>query len=156
VVASLCYAVSYVYMDRFLISRQLSPVTLAGAQLLAASGLAVLALPLVDGWKVPAWRADALLALIALGVLGTGIAYVLNYRIIADDGASAASLVTYLLPITAVVLGAVVLQEKPTTHAIIGVGIVLSGVALARRSTGTGGSRRASSGSAHNPADASG
>ncbi len=131
--ASLCYAISYVYMDRFLVSRRLSPTTLAGAQLLAASGLTVIALPLVRGWDVPVWRLDALLALLSLGILGTGVAYVLNYRIIADDGASTASLVTYLLPITAVILGAVVLREKPTVHAIVGMVVILAGVALARR-----------------------
>jgi drug/metabolite transporter (DMT)-like permease len=67
-----------------------------------------------------------------LGLLGTGVAYVLNYRIIADDGASAASLVTYLLPVTALILGAVVLRERPTVHAIVGMLVILTGVALAR------------------------
>jgi len=131
--ASLCYAISYVYMDRFLVSRQLSPITLAGAQLVTASGLTVLAFPFARGWDAPTWRLDALVALLGLGILSTGIAYVLNYRIIATDGASAASLVTYLIPITAVILGAIVLREKPTVHAIIGMVVILAGVTLARR-----------------------
>jgi len=135
--ASLCYAISYVYMDRFLVRRQLSPIALAGAQLLAASGLTVLALPLVRGWDVRVWRLDALLALLGLGILSTGIAYMLNYRIIADDGASTASLVTYLVPITAVILGTTVLREKPAVHAIVGMVVILAGVALARRGFST-------------------
>jgi drug/metabolite transporter (DMT)-like permease len=130
--ASLCFAIGYVYMDRFLVSRQLAPVTLASGQLLAASTLTVLALPFVHGWIIPAWRLDALLALLCLGILSTGVAYVLNYRIITDDGASAASLVTYLLPVTALVLGAVVLREAPTVHAIVGMVVILIGVVLAR------------------------
>jgi drug/metabolite transporter (DMT)-like permease len=130
---SLCYAVSYVYMDRFLVSRGLAPVALAGSQLLAASALALLGLPLTHASTAPTWRLDALLALLALGVLSTGVAYVLNYRIITDDGASTASLVTYLIPVTALVLGAIVLREAPMVHAVVGMAIVLIGVALARR-----------------------
>lgn len=130
---SLCYALGYVYMDRFLVSRRLPPVALAGGQLLAASTLALLALPIVQGWSVPAWRLDALLALLALGILGTGVAYVLNYRIITDAGASVASLVTYLLPIIALILGAAFLHEALTAHAIAGMVVVLVGVAMARQ-----------------------
>jgi len=132
-VASLSYAVSYVYMDRFLVSRRLSPLTLAASQLLAATGITALALPATRDWTVPVWHLDATLSLVALGILSTGIAYVLNYRIITDDGASAASVVTYLLPVTALILGAIVLDETPTLHAIIGMLIILAGVALARR-----------------------
>ncbi len=138
IAASLCYAVSYVYIDRFLAGRAHSPVPLAGAQLLAASGLTVIALPFVRGWAVSAWRLDAVLALLGLGILATGVAYVLNYRIITDDGASAASLVSYLLPIVAVILGATVLHERPTAHAIIGVIITLAGVVMARHGVGPG------------------
>jgi len=130
--ASLSYAISYVYMDRYLVSRKLSPLSLATGQLLAASAVTILALPVVRGWSVPTWRLDAVLSLVTLGVASTGIAYVLNYRIITDIGASAASVVTYLLPPTAVVLGAIVLGEVLTLHAIIGMAAILVGVALAR------------------------
>jgi drug/metabolite transporter (DMT)-like permease len=46
-----------------------------------------------------------------LGFVGTGLAYVINYAIVARDGATVASTVTYLLPVVAVVLGAAVLDE---------------------------------------------
>ena len=131
--ASICYAVSYVYMDRFLVNRRLSAPSLAAGQLVAAAGITALALPLAQGWQAMHWQPDAVGGLVTLGLLGTGVAYVLNYRIIADDGASAASLVTYLLPVTALILGAAVLQERPTLHAIVGTVIVLGGVALARQ-----------------------
>jgi drug/metabolite transporter (DMT)-like permease len=131
-----------VYMDRFLAGRGLSPVTLAGAQLLAATGLTAIALPLVHGWAIRAWRVDAILALLCLGLLSTGIAYVLNYRIITDDGASAASLVSYLLPIVAVILGVVVLREDPTAHALIGMVITLAGVVMARHAVSAGSTTR--------------
>ena len=68
--------------------------------------------------------------MLVLGILGTGVAYVLNYRLIADEGAVAASTVTYLIPVVAVVLGALVLNEPLTWHLLAGGVIVLVGVAV--------------------------
>ena len=63
--------------------------------------------------------------------LGTGIAYLLNYRLIADEGATAASTVTYLLPIVAVLLGILALGEPLTWNVVVGTALILAGVALA-------------------------
>ena len=54
----------------------------------------------------------------------------INYRIISDDGPVLASTVTYLLPVVAVILGALVLAEPITVQLAAGVAIVLAGVAL--------------------------
>jgi drug/metabolite transporter (DMT)-like permease len=129
--ASASYGVAYVYMARFLTGRGLSALELAAAQLLAASVLTCLAVPLL-GWQPPTPRADAFVAALVLGVVGTGMAYVLNYRLITEDGASAASVVTYLIPIVAVTLGALTLQESLPFNVIAGMLVVLLGVALAR------------------------
>jgi drug/metabolite transporter (DMT)-like permease len=130
--ASSSYGVSYVYMGRYLTNRGLPPIVLSAAQLLAASGLLALAAPF-GGLAPPTWRPDAVLGLAILGVLGTGVAYVINYRIITDDGPVLASTVTYLLPVVAVVLGFAVLDERITAQLVLGVLIVLAGVALTRR-----------------------
>jgi drug/metabolite transporter (DMT)-like permease len=132
-VGSLSYAISYVYMDRFLVSRRVSPLGLSAAQLLTGSAMTALAIPVTRDWNVHEWRADSVVSLIALGAVSTGIAYVLNYRIITDDGATAASVVTYLLPIVAAVLGAVVLGETLPLHATVGMLVILTGVGLARQ-----------------------
>jgi drug/metabolite transporter (DMT)-like permease len=66
-------------------------------------------------------------------VLGTGIAYVLNYQIITSEGATIASTVTYLLPVVAIVLGVLVLSEFVTGIVLGGIALVLAGVALTRR-----------------------
>src|SRR6266540_2734024 len=58
--------------------------------------------------------------------LSTGAAYVLNYRLIADEGATVASTVTYLIPIVALLLGAIVLGEPLTWNLFIGAAIVLA------------------------------
>lgn len=71
-------------------------------------------------------------AVLILGILGTGAAYVLNFRLIADDGPTTASTVTYLLPAVAVSLGALVLDESLTWQLLAGTAFVLVGVTLSR------------------------
>ncbi|WDZ85391.1 DMT family transporter [Micromonospora cathayae] len=132
--AAASYGVSYVYMGRYLAGRGISPIVLSASQLGAATVLLALAMPFA-GLEPPVWRADAVLSLLVLGVLGTGLAYVLNYRIISDEGATAASVVTYLLPIVAVMLGWIVVDEPVTGAILAGVGLVLVGVVLTRRRT---------------------
>lgn len=130
--ASASYGLSYVYMGRYLTNRDLTPLVLSAGQLIAASGLLALALPF-GGTVAGVWRPDAIGALLALGILGTGLAYVLNYRIITDDGPLLASTVTYLLPVVAVLAGVIVLDERITGWLVAGVVIVLLGVGLTRR-----------------------
>jgi drug/metabolite transporter (DMT)-like permease len=132
--AAASYGLSYVYIARFLTPRRLSPFVLAYGQTIAATVLLVPAL-LVAGRQSIDLDGSVLGALAMLGFVGTGVAYVINYAIIARDGATAASTVTYLLPAVAVALGATVLGEPITAAMLIGTGIVLVGVALARRST---------------------
>jgi drug/metabolite transporter (DMT)-like permease len=129
--ALLCLAASasYIYIGRYLKDTGWSSIMLSAGQLAAAT--LWLSLP-VDGFTPPSWRLDAVSALLVLGIVGTGLAYVLNYRVIADDGAVLASTVTYLLPVVAALLAAVVLDEAFTLRTAVGVAVVLSGVALAR------------------------
>lgn len=68
-----------------------------------------------------------------LGIIGTGFAYVLNYQIIASEGATIASTVPCQLPVVGVVLGVLVLSENITAIVVVGVALVLAGVALTRR-----------------------
>jgi drug/metabolite transporter (DMT)-like permease len=128
--AAASYGAGYVYMSRFLVGRGLPPLVLSTAQLIAATGLLILAAPL-GGLDPIHWRADAVVGLAILGIIGTGAAYVLNYRIIADDGPVLASTVTYLLPIVAVILG-LTIGEPLTVNLLIGVALVLTGVGLTR------------------------
>jgi drug/metabolite transporter (DMT)-like permease len=128
-VAAASYGLSYVYMRRYLTRRGLSPLVLAAGQLVAACALLVPLSPLFAG----AFRLSAavLVSVTALGMLGTGAAYVLNYRLIHDEGAICASTVHYLLPVVAVVLGVVVLSEPVTWNLLGGSAVVLLGVAIA-------------------------
>ena len=132
VAASASYGISFVYMDRFLARRGISPVTLSACQLLAASGWLAIALG-VTGAPAPRLDATVIVSITILGLVGTGIAYVLNYQIITSEGATVASTVTYLLPIVAIVLGVLVLDEQVTIVILAGIALILAGVALTRQ-----------------------
>ena len=132
--ASISYAVSYIYMDRFLARRGIGPVVLSTCQLAAAAVMLAIALA-VTGAPAPHVTVESVAALAVLGVIGTGLAYVLNYQIITSEGATVASTVTYLLPVVAIVLGVLVLSETITMTTLAGIALVLAGVALTRRRT---------------------
>jgi drug/metabolite transporter (DMT)-like permease len=133
--ASASYGLSYVYMGRYLAGRGLPPIVLSASQLAAGAVLMALVVP-IGGLTAPTWRLDAVAALLILGVLGTSLAYVLNYRLIQDEGAARASVTTYLLPVVALILGALVVHESITLAMIAGMLLVLIGVALVNRRMG--------------------
>ncbi|MGO9298301.1 MAG: DMT family transporter [Streptosporangiaceae bacterium] len=130
--AALSYGISFVYMDRYLARRGMSPVTLSACQLLAASAMLAITLGVV-GVRSPRLDATVLASILILGLLGTGVAYVLNYQIITSEGATIASTVTYLLPVVAIILGVLVLGEPITLAILAGIALILTGIALTRR-----------------------
>jgi drug/metabolite transporter (DMT)-like permease len=119
-------------MGRYLTHRGIPPIMLSATQLAAGAVLMLLALPW-GGLTAPEWRLDAVTSLLILAVLGTGVAYVLNYRLITDEGPTVASTTTYLLPVVAVVLGALFVSEPVTIPMVAGMVLVLGGVALVQR-----------------------
>jgi drug/metabolite transporter (DMT)-like permease len=72
-------------------------------------------------------------ALVVLGVLGTALAFVIYYELIAGVGAARAALVSYLAPGVALFYGAVFLDEAITVAAVVGLALILAGVAIASR-----------------------
>ena len=127
--AAASYAVAFAYMARHLTARE-APLAVSAAQLLTATGWSALALP-VAGPLHP--DLTALLAVTALGILGTGVTFYLNYRLIADEGPTNAATVGYLLPVVSVTLGALVLDERVGWRVVAGMAVVLAGVALSTR-----------------------
>lgn len=130
--ASLMYAVSYILQKRLIDSNSTPLAGLAATQLGLASLISVPALLFIEPENIGIAETSTL-ALIALGALGTGCAYDLNYRIIHREGASRASMVLYLLPIVAGVVGVVFLGESMQSSFAAGVSIILVGVWLSRR-----------------------
>ncbi|GAA2434741.1 DMT family transporter [Streptomyces macrosporus] len=130
--AAASYAVAFAYMGRKLTVGGTAPLAVSAAQLLAAAGLSV-PLLFVDGPVRARPDATALLAVVVLGVFCTGITFHLNHRLIADEGATGAATVGYLLPVVSVALGAAVLGEEIGPRVVAGMVVVLAGVAMTRR-----------------------
>ncbi|WP_439383742.1 DMT family transporter [Amycolatopsis lexingtonensis] len=127
--AGLSYAIAFAYMARKLPPNG-APLALSAAQLTTATALTALALPVAG--TAPQVNLTALAAVTVLGVFGTGITFYLNYRVIADEGPTAAATVGYLLPVVSVSLGTLFLGEPLTPRVVGGMVIVLFAVALTR------------------------
>src|SRR6266487_2852709 len=130
--AATCYAGSYVYARRLLTNRGTEPLVLSAAQLTAGALLLGAVTPWIGRQPVTLTGTVAL-SVAALGVLSTGIAYVLNYRLIQDEGPTAASMTTYLTPVVAVVLGVVIVDEWLSWNLVVGTALILLGVWIAER-----------------------
>jgi drug/metabolite transporter (DMT)-like permease len=130
--ASASYGVGYAYMARHLTTRPMPPLVLATGQLVATTAWLVAVTPLA-GRQAINLAPLPLASLLVLGIVGTGLAYVLNYQIINEDGPTVASTVTYLLPVVAIVLGLMFLHEPFGWHLVLGTLTVLAGVVLVRQ-----------------------
>lgn len=128
--AALSYAFAAVYGRRF--QRMGTAPTKAAAGQVTASAVLILPIMLIvdQPWLLPAPPSLAVcLALTGLALLSTALAYVLYFRILEAAGATNLLLVTFLIPITAIVLGAAVLSERLEPRHFAG--MVLIGVGLA-------------------------
>ncbi|MEU1809198.1 DMT family transporter [Micromonospora aurantiaca (nom. illeg.)] len=131
--AAACYGLAIPYQKKFVASSAYSGLSLSAAQLLVAAAQLALVAPFVGTPPSPTGLSPRVIAsVLALGALGTGLAFVINMRNIRLAGASAASTVTYLIPVFAVLVGAVVLGERMNWHQPVGAFVVLVGVAVAQ------------------------
>ena len=128
-----CYAMGALYGGRRL--AHLPPVEMSFGAMIAATVLTAPAGVLQLPGDAPGWKPVA--SVVLLGVVGTGLAYILYFDLILGAGASKAILVTYLVPALALIYGAVFLDEEVTAVALGGLVLILLGVAL-----GTGTLRR--------------
>jgi drug/metabolite transporter (DMT)-like permease len=126
VVASLSYGIGALY-GQGLSGQVAGPVLAAAATVGAALVLAPLAVVQAPH-DLPGWKAIA--SIVALGVGGTALAQLVLYRMLRLYGASRTTLVTYLMPPTALVYGLVLLGESLTVASVGGLVVILLGVAL--------------------------
>ena len=125
--ATLSYAMAGVFGRQF---RSEPPLRVAAGQLVASSVmLAPLAL-LVDRPWMLAWPgASACAALVALASLSTALGYLIYFRILARAGATNVLLVTFLIPVSAILLGTLILAEQLAARHIIGMIAIAIGLA---------------------------
>ena len=124
-----CYGFSFPYTTRNVIPLKLKPEAAATVQLVLAA-TTLLPFFLFDGIAEDNYQISNLLAMLALGILGSGFAYIWNFSIIAAAGSSIASTVTYVTPVVAVFVGWLFLGEAITWHEIVGALFVILGAAI--------------------------
>jgi drug/metabolite transporter (DMT)-like permease len=124
-----CYGVGYPYARRHLGQLGDHPVSLAAGQVICGA-VQLLPFAILTGRVNHHPPATSLLALAALGVLGTGVAYILNFHVISAAPATIASSVTYLTPMFAVIVGVAFLSEALTWNEPVGAALILAGAAI--------------------------
>jgi drug/metabolite transporter (DMT)-like permease len=133
--AACSYGVAIPYQKRFIAGSKLSGTALSASLLLCATVQLAVAAPIIAGHAPPKpWSlsVEVIASVAALGALGSGIAFVLNLRMIRLIGASMTSMVTYLMPIFAILVGVLVLHEHLTWYQPVGALVVLTGVAVSQ------------------------
>ncbi|MET7382406.1 DMT family transporter [Streptomyces sp. NPDC005526] len=127
--ASLSYPVGWIYVRRTLAGSTESHLALTGGQLLLATLQLAVVTPLFTSLPRHVSLLP-LLAVAALGALGTGLAMLVQYGLVAEVGPTTAQMVTYFVPIIATAAGVAVLGERLAWSTPVGAVIVLAGAAL--------------------------
>lgn len=123
VAAASCYAIGNVLARLFL--RGHSPFSLACAQMLASLVIATaLAVVFERPWTLPAPSANGLMAIMAMGTFGSALASMCHFNVLKRAGATNAMLVTIILPLTPIILGALFLGERLSVREIVGAGVI--------------------------------
>lgn len=123
---ALCYAFGFAYSQHHDLGAN-PTATSAGQLMLGALVMAPVgvATSVTEGFALTPTR---FLAMLALGTLGTGIGFIIYYRMIAEVGAAKASIVTYLVPVVGLVVGVTVADEPFSWRLVVGGVLILTGV----------------------------
>jgi drug/metabolite transporter (DMT)-like permease len=125
--AAVSYAFAGVYGRRF---RAEPALRVAAGQLIASTVLLVPVVALVDRpWTAAPPSLTTAGAMVALAVLSTALAYVIFFRILARAGATGISLVTFLIPVSAILLGTLILREQLALRHFVGMIAIALGLA---------------------------
>lgn len=147
---AICYAVGPMILARHLAA--LPSLGVVAASLLIS---AVVYLPVgIAQWPATPPSAETWLAVTGLAVICTATAFLVFFRLIAEVGPARASVITYVNPAVALVLGVVVLNERVTVATAVGFGLILLGSVLATARERKGPSARARRGSTRTPSPA--
>jgi len=129
--AAACYGAGAIYARSLL--KENDPVGLTGGQLVLGSLLVLPIMLVVRGTPDYSLSVEAWLSLLALGVLGTGIAIIIYLWLVDNVGSVRSSLVTYIIPVVGLFLGWAVLNESIGVNTILGCALIIVGVAAVMR-----------------------
>jgi drug/metabolite transporter (DMT)-like permease len=128
--AALSYAFAGIFGRRFR-RMGLTPLATATGQVTASSALMLpLALVVDTPWRLPAVPIEAIAAIGGLALLSTAAGYLLFFRLLGSIGATGASLVTFLVPVSAILLGTAILGERLAPEHLAGMALIGGGLAL--------------------------
>src|SRR4029079_10580026 len=131
----LCLAGAFSYGLSALLARRLlsnsPPLGTATFQMLASTAMMVVVAGVIDRpWQLPMPGATTWLGVIGLAALSTALAYIVFFQILRRSGATNVMLVTLLIPVTAILLGYLVLGEQISQHEILGALVIGSALLL--------------------------
>lgn len=130
-IAVSCYGASYPYSTRNVIPLGLKPEALATGQLLMAT-MTLLPLFIFDGFSSNNYETKSIIAMLCLGIFGSGFAYIWNFSVTAAAGSAIGSTVTYITPVVAVIVGWIYLNEEIAWHEPVGALVVIIGALLSQ------------------------
>jgi drug/metabolite transporter (DMT)-like permease len=131
VAAAACYAIGLVFARLRFTGEH--PLSLSAGQLVSGSVLLAPVAAVLGAREGISLHIDSGLSMLALGVFNTGFAYVMYLWLVAEVGAVKTSLVTYVIPVTGLLLGWAVLDETIGPAAIAGLVLIVAGIALVNR-----------------------
>lgn len=127
--AAVSYAFAGIFGRRFR-AMGVTPITTAAGQVIASSTMLLPVMLVVDRpWTLPLPSVAALAALVALAAVSTAFAYVLFFRILSTAGATNIVLVTFLVPVSAILLGVAFLGERLRPEHLAGMALIGAGLA---------------------------
>jgi drug/metabolite transporter (DMT)-like permease len=107
----------------------LDPISAVATQLTIGAGICAI-FAIASPHEITSWPITGMLAITALGVLGTGLALVIAFVIVERAGAIAMSTVTYSIPVVSTLAGVILLKEKLHWYEPVGAIVVLIGIAI--------------------------
>lgn len=131
ILAVICYGIGSPFLRKYVEPLKIKPEAAVFGQV-STSAITLLPFYLFGGLTAGPITFNAVAAMLALGVFGTGLAYVLYYKLLAQVGSAIGSAVTYISPIVGVILGILLLGETISWNEPVGAAIVLLGAAVAQ------------------------
>jgi drug/metabolite transporter (DMT)-like permease len=126
-----CYGVGGPYIRKYVEPLGLRPEAAVFGQTFT-SALTLLPLYAIGPLTLAPLNIQAIGGILALGILGTGVAYVIFYQLLAQVGSAIGSAVTYLSPVVGVILGVIILNEELHWYEPVGAAVLLFGAAVAQ------------------------
>ncbi|MEN0000643.1 MAG: DMT family transporter, partial [Pseudomonadota bacterium] len=129
--APISYAVAVVFARVMLKKIQIDPIVVAAGQLTASTALMLPIMVWADQpWTLAMPGVPAMVSVVGLATLSTAIAYIGYFKLLASAGATNLSLVTILVPVSAVLLGVTILGETLLARHVAGFALIALGLAL--------------------------